>query len=198
MAKTKKRRRSAKRRHNHAGHHAGQFGAPKRRRASTRRTTTRRRARSYRRNPSGVMAGVVPFVTEAALGAAGVLGGKVIARKGRSMLRQQAGTLLGSIVEAGVGVAAGLVVAQFAPEWGERIAMGGLLAPMETIVQQSGVPLLSDSLGDDGFLLGDASGIELVSAYEDGALGDGDVVAGYIGSGTEMGDAELGAYIAGL
>lgn len=194
VSTTKKKRKSggARKRRRNPG---GMFGATKRRRSHRRAvTSTRRRVSRARRNPSGVMNGIVPFVQEAAIGAATVLAGKVIARKGRGMMKQQPGTLLGSLMEAGIGLAAGLVVESIAPGRGELVAIGGLLAPMETLVQQTGVPLLGDALGDDGFLLSDNGGVDLVSAYDDGEFAgyveDGDRVAGYLGDGASSVDVE--------
>ena len=151
----------------------------RRRTTSARRTTT---ARRYRRNPprGGLLGDLVPFASDAAMGAVGVLGGKILARKVRSLAKQGPGTLLGSLVEAATGVVGGLLVSNVSPAWGERIAVGGLLAPMETLVQQLGIRGISDTLGDDGFIVGGDSGVDLVSAYDDGdSLAAGDL-AGYL------------------
>ncbi len=147
-----------------------------------RRRSSRRR---FRRNPVGAaLKGVVPFVTDAAVGAVVSLGGIVTARKVRGLIGQQPGTMVAALVEAGVGVVGGLVLSRtVSQKIGADFARGGLLAPMMTLVQQARIPFISDSLGDDGFVLGDGLG-----AY----IGDDDI-AGYIGQGgaERVGDADF-------
>jgi len=170
----------------------------RRRRSSAPAAITRRRShRRTRRNPPGLLGDLVPFASEAAMGAVGVLAGKVGARKVRGMMGQGPGTLLGSMMEAGAGIVGGLVLSSFSPEWGARFAIGGVLAPMETLVQQLGVKGISDTLGDDGYLVGADTGVDLVSAYDDGALGDGDELAGYIAGGDGAGEEVISGYVYG-
>jgi hypothetical protein len=137
------------------------------------------------------MKGIFGFAQNAAVGAAEVLAGKVIVRKARALAGQKPGTLLGSLIEAGVGIGAGMLASRMVNrEVGERIAMGGLLAPMETLVQQLGIPHVSDSLGDDGYELTGDLGYVVAdddSAYDGGALGDEDDLAGYVGGGDDLG-----------
>lgn len=140
--------------------HAARSGAARRNpaRSSRRRSSTRRRTakrRSYRRNPPALVSRVVPFAIDATRTAAGVLAGKVAARKVRGMIGQKAGTVLGSIAEAGVGLAAGLALMLAGHELdGVNVAAGGILAVGETIVQQAGIPHVSDALSDDAFMYG--------------------------------------------
>lgn len=138
-----------------------------------RRNPPRSRRRRFRRNPAGLR-GIVPFVTTAAVDAAESLAGIITARKVRGMMiGQQPGTIMAALVEAGVGIAGGLVLSRVNANLGARFAQGGLLAPMMTMVQQARIPFVSDSLGDDGFVLGDGLG-----AY----IGDDDI-SGYVGPG---------------
>jgi hypothetical protein len=160
------------------------------------------RVRSYMRNPRGHVP-VVSFIMDAGIGAAEVLTGKVIARKVRGLAGLKPGSVMGSGVEALVGLIAGYGVATFINrEAGERIAIGGILAPMETLVQRAGIPHISDSLGDDAFQLsGDLGYIvaedrDALQGGRDAALGDDDGLGGYIGGGSvnDAGGA-LGSYI---
>ena len=80
-------------------------------------------------------------------------------------------------------IVGGLVLSRtVSPKIGANFAQGGLLAPMMTLVQQARIPFISDSLGDDGFVLGDGLG-----AY----IGDDDI-AGYIGGAGAV--DRVGAY----
>ena len=105
-------------------------------------------------------------------GAGGVLAGKIVVRKTRGLLGMKAGTIIGSVVEAAAGLAAGLAVQTVSPRYGALVAIGGVLSPMETLVQQLGIPHVSDSLADDGYLFGGDSGVELVSAADNGAVSE--------------------------
>lgn len=129
------------------------------------------------------MRGIVPFVADAGIDAALTLGGIVAARKIRGFTGQAAGTIMAALIEAGAGVAGGLLVSRFNRRVGEGIARGGLLAPMMTLVQQAKIPQISDALGDDGFYLGDGLG-----AYPDD-------VGGYIGAGAPGGGFVPGATV---
>lgn len=160
---------------------------------------------------------LVPFVTGAAMDAGGILVGKAIARTVRSKTGQEAGTVIGSLIEAAVGIALGMVVGSKSAAWGNRLAVGGMLAPMETLVQRLNVPLLSSALGDDGYVLTDlGDDVELVNAYDMSAtdpaaigsyVGDSGTVSGYVSGGAGvMGDdyefgedqnTSLAGYVAG-
>lgn len=119
------------------------------------------------------------------INAATAIGGKIWARKARGLAKQQPGTLVGSIIEAAVGLGTGLAVASFGfPVVGEMLALGGVMAPMETGIQQAGIKHISDSLGDDGYYIGGDSGIGLISAYPDDYAGT-------------VGDEDLGDYVSG-
>ncbi len=171
--------------------------APRRRTAVQRAAAPRRRARHTRRNPPASMKGIVGMAQTAAVGAAEVLAGKVAVRKLRGLAGQKAGTLFGSIIEAAAGIGGGLLVGRMVNrEFGERFAIGGFLAPMETLVQQMGIPHISDSLGDDGYeLTGDLGYVvaddddDSLAGLEDvNVLGDDDDLAGYVGGGDGLGD----------
>jgi hypothetical protein len=161
----------------------------KRRRRSagtTRRTTTTRRRRAHssaahtathhrrraRRNPPAMLRGVVPFVTGAALGAVTATGGKIVARKVRGLLKQAPTSVFGMGAEALVGLVGGLMLSRVSPQLGRDFAIGGLQAPLETSVQRMSIPHVSDALADDGYLLGDGTGL-----YPD-------ALAGYVSGGT--------------
>ncbi len=165
----------------------------RRRRAAAPAKTTRRR---YRRNPSGVRASLknLPeFAMGAAIGAATSVGGVIAVRKVRGMLGKEPGSVMGSAIEAAAAIAGGLALSHFVnPRVGADFARGGLMAPMMTAVQQLGIPHISDSLGDDGFLIGGDTGLGLISAWPDGT---GETYAGYLpGPGTQ---GALGAYTTG-
>lgn len=125
--------------------------------------------RHYRHNPPIGFKNVVPFALQSVTGAGGVLAGKIIVRKTRGMLGQKPGTIIGSVIELAAGLAAGLAVQMVSPRYGSLVAIGGVLSPMETLVQQLGIPHVSDSLADDGFLFGGDSGVEMVSAADNGS-----------------------------
>lgn len=175
----------------------------KARRAAPRRNVARvaapkrRRARHTRRNPPAAIRGILALAEHAGVGAFQVLAGKIGVRKLRGLAGQKAGTLLGSLMEAGIGLGAGMLVARMvSPLAGERVAIGGFLAPMETLVQQLGIPHISDSLGDDGYMLtGDLGYVVSDDRTADGYNGrnvlgdDDDDLAGYVAAGDDLGDA---------
>lgn len=152
-----------------------------------------RRGRRPRRNPSGVnfrsiVPRVVGEVTTRVVDAGLAVGGKVGARLIRGKLGQKAGTVGGSLIEGSVGFVLTVVGAVFPKARGivGPLAQGAYQAPIETIVQQLGIPHISDTLADDGYLLGDD--VELVSALP----GD-ESVAGYVGGGGQS----LAGYVNG-
>jgi hypothetical protein len=157
--------------------------APTRRR---RRGGSARRGASLRARFRPTRAGlrpVVPFTIDATVGAAEVIAGKVIARTVRGLTGQQPGSIFGAGIEFVAGITAGLLVATVNREAGERVAIGGVMAPMETLIQRMGIPHISDSLGDDGYYItgttvgevGESGG---VGGYVEGAGSDG--VGGYV------------------
>lgn len=179
-------------------------GATRRRRRNPAGTSTAanppRRRRRRRRNPRG-MPNIPAFAMTAGRRAGTVLAGKIVARKVRGMIGQRAGSLLGSLVEAAAGVAGGLLLSTVvSPDVGADFAAGGVLAPMETLVQQAGIPHVSDSLGDDGYI-----GANQGLGYIDGGsnlgevseLGEDVASLGALGDGGER-DATLGRYVAGM
>jgi hypothetical protein len=155
----------------------------------------RHHRRHYRHNPPAFRVGaIVTFGKDAVIGAGEVLAGKIIARKSRGMLGQKPGTVLGSVIEATVGIIAGLGVSRLNAKAGAMVAIGGVLSPMETLVQQLGIPHVSDSLADDGFLFGGDSGVEMVSAVPD--RGNGDNVREFVEGGGRA-NVTLGEFVAG-
>lgn len=171
-------RKRSKKRHTRRGRHTT------RRRAATRTnppTHARHRRRHVRRNPIGVrsiggkLRALPSFALHTAINAGVAIGGKIVARKVRGLAKQQAGSVVGSLIEAGVGLVGGALLSTVAPEAGAMFALGGVMAPMETAIQQLKIPHVSDSLGDDGYLIGGDSGVTLVSAfpedYADASIG---------------------------
>jgi len=156
------------------------------RHAARRSNPSRRRGHRsrFRRNPAGFKS-LFPRVLNTAKNAALGVGGKVVARKVRNLTGQKPGTVVGSLVETGVSL--GLVaLGTFVPKIAgitDPLAVGAMMAPIETAIQQFGIPGISDSLADDGFLLG--ADVELVSAYDDQISGyvegpQGSAMAGYV------------------
>lgn len=171
--------------------------AHKRRGTHRRRHASRAHARTHthhrrhvRRNPRGFrlpsLSGVVPFAIEATTNAAAAIGGKVVARKARGLAGQAPGEVVGSAIELGVGLVGGLLLRGFHRRLGTMFATGAIMAAGETALQRMNIPHISDSLGDDGFMVGPGTGVTLVSAHPDdyqqladGGMGryvDGDVV----------------------
>lgn len=135
---------------------------------------TQHRRRRHRRNPAGFkipkLASVIPFATQAGISAAEAVAGKIVARKVRSITGRTPGSPIAAAIEAGVGLAGGLVLQSVDKNLGTMFAVGALMAPLETAIQRLGIPHISDSLGDDGFYLGDALGLTVdesqVGSYE--------------------------------
>lgn len=122
------------------------------------------------------------------VGRAGVgIAGEVFVRKVRGTVFKQApGTIVGSAIEALLGLATGYAIS-FAHEGaGAAWAQGAVAAPLRTELQQMAIPHVSDSLGDDGYVMGPGTGVTLISAFPDDYAG---VVQG------EDGDATLGQYM---
>ena len=148
--------------------------APRRRRRSVRGAIAR-----FRPTRAGARS-VIPFTINATIGAAEVLGGMFVARKVRGFTKLEVGSPLAMLVEFVAGIGAGLAVSTFSPAIGERVAIGGVLAPMLSGVQRLKIAGVSDTLADDGFILDggvtmdDGSG---VAGYVTGANGG---LAGYV------------------
>lgn len=159
MSRKKGRRRSSGR-HTRRNPAAAASNPPRRHRGAR---------RHYRHNPPIGLKHVVPFAVQSFTGAGGVLAGKIIVRKTRGLLGQKPGSIIGSVIELTAGLAAGLAVQMVSPRYGALVAIGGVLSPMETLVQQLGIPHVSDSLADDGYLFGGDSGVEMVSAADNGS-----------------------------
>lgn len=177
------RRRQRQRRHRAAGAvQLGGFMARKRkhsrRHAHARTNTPRRGRRRFRRNPpiGSALRGVVPFVMDSAIDAALGVAGVVAVRKGRSLTGQLPGTPLALATEGLIALGLGYGLSRVNKRVGANVARGGLMAPMMTFLVNAKIPVLSESLGDDGIVLGDGLG-----AY----IGDEDV-AGYIGAGGSL------------
>lgn len=133
----------------------------------------------------------VPFAVKTAVRAGGAMTGKVVARVARRFAKQSPGTVLGSVIEGGVGLVTGMLVSTFVHrEFGEWLAVGGVMAPAETFVNRLQIPFVSDSLGDDGFFLGDGLGLV---GDDDTDFGGG--VSGYVPGRT--GDVGISGYVDG-
>lgn len=176
-----------------------------RRHSTTHRASAHRR-RTYRRNPPGLGRALksIPHTAIAAgIGAVTIVAAKVAVRKVRgSIFKQAPGTLFGSLIEGGAAIAGGILLGMWHPGLGEDFAKGGLAAPLETAVQNMGIPHVSDSLGDDGYVVGPGTGVTLVSAFPDDyagvASGNGsDNMGRYVSGVMPSSQGQMGAYVAG-
>lgn len=199
----------------------------KKRRA--RRKSGPRRARARRRNPAPaasnpprrrrrrhnppsigrIVKGVPSFAMHTTMNAGVAVAGKIAARKVRGLFKStdkngvsqplQPGSVVGSVVEFITAQVGGLLLSMVNPGLGAAFAVGGVMAPIETIVQQLGIKHISDSLGDDGYLVGPGTGVTLVSAYPDdygGVVGEiGQDLGRYVGPGSSAINP-LGGYVA--
>lgn len=151
-----------------------------------------------RHNPPGVMSlvkSLPAFAGRAAINGVTVVGGVIAARKARGLLKQEPGSLLGSAIELATGLVGGALLAAYVnPRIGEAFAAGGVAAPVMTFVQNLKIPHISDSLGDDGYVIGDGTGLTLVSAHPDDY---GPVAVGDSGGYVRGGDASVQGYTAG-
>lgn len=173
-----------------------------RKRSSGRRRASRRR--SYSSNPpklGGIIRQAPRFAMHVGLMSVAAVAGKIVARKLRGgVFRQQPGTLIGSLAEAGIGIAGGLGISMFSPVAGEGFAIGAVSAPIETAVQQRQIPGISDALGDDGYFVGGNSGVGLISAFPDdyaNVVGDDDV-SGFVTGRTPGGSDIVAGYLRDL
>lgn len=162
----------------------GRKGGATHKRRSNPAANKPRRASRHRRNPAGFnVRSIVPFAVRAGIGAVEVMAGKIVVRKVRGLvLKQKPGSIFAVLAEAGMGLVGGMLLSSVNRELGERFAIGGVLAPMETLVQNLALPFVSDALGDDGFMLGDGVTVESVSGFDDvaGYVGNGGGLAGYV------------------
>jgi hypothetical protein len=142
--------------------------APKSKRAAVRRIASKARSVASRARGAVSRSGVVPFVTGAATDAAGIVAGKVIARSIRARTPIAAGTPLASLAEIAIGVVLGIVVGKRNKAWGQRLAVGAMIGPIEQTLRQFNVPFIAPALGEDGFIVSDLSDAELIEAYTDG------------------------------
>jgi len=148
--------------------------ARKKKRGGSRRAKHRRSSRTLSSNPSGMLKQLPAKGLELGIRAVETVGGVWVARKVRGLAKQQPATIKGSAIEllvaAGVLVAgafAGPKVARHA----ENIATGALMAPIMSHLGQLQIPGVSDSLGDDGWVVGPGTGLTLVSAFPDDYAG---------------------------
>lgn len=188
--------------------------AKRKRRRHHKNPPASRARRRYRRNPpgrvvrargiGGAIRELPSFAIHSLIGAGVFTGGIVVARKVRAgVFKQQPGTIVSSLIEAAVGLAGGLALCMLGHEQlGSDFAKGGVAAPLQTTVQQLGIPHVSDALGDDGYLIGPGTGVSLVSAYPAdyaplvaGASPDAGMGA-YV-SGARPSPAQLAGYMAG-
>lgn len=169
----------------------------KKRRHTGRHTSGGGKRRRYRHNPPsmrGLTRGVVPFAIESVKGAGAVVAGKIVVRKARSLIGQKPGSIVGSAVEAVAAIVAGKLAQSVSPKYGALLAIGGIAAPLETLVQQMGIPHVSDSLADDGFLFGGDTGVEMVSAVPDDGTGQ---LSEFVEGGGAQTPSNLSEYVAG-
>lgn len=96
-----------------------------------------------------------------------VVAGVIAARKVRGLFKQEPGSLIGSAIEIATGLIGGLALSMVNQRVGEGFAAGGVAAPVMTFVQNMKIPHISDSLGDDGYVIGDGTGLTLVSDHPD-------------------------------
>lgn len=182
----------ARKRHKRRKHRARSSGS-----AVARQNPHRRHRR--RSNPPGVMSlvkSLPAFAGRAAISGVTVVTGVIAARKVRGLVKQEPGSLLGSAIELATGIIGGALLAAFVnPRIGEAFAAGGVAAPVMTFVQNLKIPHISDSLGDDGYVIGDGTGLTLVSAHPDdyGPVAVGDAGGGYVRGG----DASVQGYTPG-
>jgi hypothetical protein len=151
----------------------------------------------YRHNPPrgrSFTSGLVPFAVDSLKGAGAVTLGEIIVRKVRSLVGQKPGSIVGSAIEIVTAIVAGKAAQQVSSKYGSLIAYGGVAAPLRTVVQQMGIPHVSDSLADDGFLFGGDTGVEMVSATPDGSP---DQISEFVdGSGAQT-PSNLAEFVAG-
>lgn len=171
--------------------------------------THRRRHHRARRNPpmfgklfgrhaqgSGPVAFAIHTLGRSVVG----VGGEVVVRKVRgSIFKMAPGTVMGSSVEALLGLVGGFLLSRFHEGAGIAFAQGAVSAPMRTEIQQLSIPHISDSLGDDGYVMGPGTGVTLISAYPGDYEGvvtgaDGDRTLGRYVNGDQ---GTMGQYVAG-
>jgi hypothetical protein len=179
----------------------------RKRRASAPRKQYHRRRHHARRNPpifgrllgkhtrgNGPVAFAIATVGRSVVG----VGGEVFVRKVRgSLFKQAPGTIMGSGIEALLGLVGGFLLSRVHQGAGAAFAQGAVSAPLRTEIQQLSIPHISDSLGDDGYVMGPGTGVTLISAYPGDYAGvvqgeDGEATMGRYVSGDQM-----GAYVAG-
>lgn len=160
------------------------------RRNPSRATSSRRRRSRARRNPPAILRNLPGFAMDAGIGAVSAIGGKLLARKGRALVKQAPGTVFGMAAEAIIGIAAGAAVATKFPRVGRDIALGGIMSPLESIAARVTLPVIGQ-LGADDYYLGYSDGVDALA---------GGQLAGYVaGDGAaRFGDDELTSrYVAG-
>lgn len=142
--------------------------------SSQRSVAARPRAR---RNPPSVLQNLPAFGIAAVQRAGAAVAGKVVARKGRALLKISTGGVMGMGAESLIGLVAGLGVAMLHADTGISFASGALQGVIEGGIAKLRVPFLSDALGADDYYLGYSDAIDAARLGELGDLGD---LGGYV------------------
>lgn len=117
--------------------------APKRRR---RAAPVRRARRSYRRNQPALR-GFVKDLTDGSVAAFQILSGKAVARTVPQFLNLPVDGPVGIATQAGIAVIVGMFAKQmFGAAAGKLMTAGALTAPVESMIVQAGIPILSPAL----------------------------------------------------
>lgn len=177
------------------------MAAPKSKRRRVRRNppvyAAKRRRRGIRRNPAG---GIVQQLTGGLKDAAAITGGKIVTNTIARMVPFARGNpFLSLATRLAVALGVGMIGKRFASADTARLMLaGGLQSPIEGLIRQLNVPLLSSGLqGDDDDIAGVGEYVEGVGEYP--ALSGGMLpeLGEYV-EGGDMGEAaEYGDTVAG-
>lgn len=164
----------------HGGHVVARANPPKRRtsaRKGKRRSTrgrellviplrARRNPAGRRHRSGGFFADQLGNAMHVGIAATAAIGGELGARGIRGLVTKEApGTVVASAVEIGVALVGGELLRFVNPTLGEFFAVGGVMAPLRSVLQGLAIPWVSSTLGDDGFQVGPGTGVMLVSAH---------------------------------
>lgn len=107
-------------------------------------------ARSHALTPKALIADVM----DGGIGAVCVLTGKVGSRQLRRQFGYAPGTVIGSMIELGSGLALGLIGSRVLPRaarpYARDVMVGAFVGTLETVLKPMAIPFVSDSLGDAG------------------------------------------------
>lgn len=155
------------------------------RRAAARRSRPRRR---YRRNPPRLFGaggkGIIGGVTNALAGGAGVTAGKVVARQGIALTRQDPNSPVGIAAQLAIAVAAGIAAKRFGLRgaFGDGLVYGAANGAFESLLKLVAPGQAERLLGEYGYdnVVLSAYPTSIPAAFPAGA------------------DATMGAYAPGL